>query len=109
PQGHVVEAVRSGSQGLLMLREREFDLIVADALAAAGPSELFVQALAAQRPETCERLVLGVSGNGDPAEGGLDAGVRRTRKPFSLRDLNALAQEIFASSPPRSPAATEGR
>ena len=109
PQGHVVEAVRSGTQGLLMLQEREFDLIVADAMAAAGPSELFVQALAAQRPETCGRLVLGVSGHGDAAEGELDAAVRRTRKPFSLRDLNALAQEIFASTPPRSPAATEGR
>jgi two-component system NtrC family sensor kinase len=109
PQGHVVEAVRSGSQGLLLLKERDFDLIVADSRAAAGPSELFVQALAALRPETCGRLVLAVSGNGDPVEAGLDAGVRRTRKPFSLRDLNALAQEVFASSPPRSPAATEGR
>jgi DNA-binding response OmpR family regulator len=109
PQGHVVEAVRSGSQGLLLLKERDFDLIVADSRAAAGPSELFVQALAALRPETCGRLVLAVSGNGDPVEAGLDAGVRRTRKPFSLRDLIALAQEVFASSPPRSPAATEGR
>jgi two-component system, NtrC family, sensor kinase len=109
PQGHVVEAVRSGSQGLLMLQEREFDLIVADAMAAVGPSELFVQALAAQRPETCGRLVLGVSANGEAAEAALEAGVRRTRKPFSLRDLNALAQEISSSNPPRSPAATEGR
>ena len=109
PQGHVVEAVRSGSQGLLMLQERDFDLIVADAMAAAGPTELFVHALAAQRPESCGRVVLGVSGNGDAAEVATEIGVRRTRKPFSLRDLNALAQEIFASNPPRSPAATEGR
>ncbi len=109
PQGHVVEAVRSGSQGLRMLKDRHFDLIVADALAAAGPSELFVQALAAHRPETCARVVLGVTGNGDLLEVVPDLGVRRTRKPFSLRELNALAEEIFASSPPRSPAATEGR
>ncbi len=109
PQGHVVEAVRSGSQGLRMLKERDFDLIVADAMAAAGPSELFVQALAAHRPETCARVVLGVTGNGDLTEPASGFGIRRTRKPFSLRDLNALAEEIFASSPPRSPAATEGR
>jgi two-component system NtrC family sensor kinase len=108
PQGHVVEAVRSGSQGMLMLRERDFDLIVADALATAGP-QLFVEALAIHRPETCARVVLGVTGNGDLPDPSLDVGVRRTRKPFSLRDLNALAQEIFASSPPRSPVATEGR
>ncbi len=109
PQGHVVEAVRSGSQGLRMLKERDFDLIVADAMAAAGPSELFVQALATRRPDACARVVLGVSGNGDLPEPVPDFGVRRTRKPFSLRDLSALAEEIFASSPPRSPAATEGR
>jgi two-component system NtrC family sensor kinase len=109
PQGHVVEAVRSGSQGLRMLNERDFDLIVADAMAAAGPSELFVQALASRRPDACARVVLGVSGNGDLPEPMPDFGVRRTRKPFSLRDLSALAEEIFASSPPRSPAAREGR
>jgi CheY-like chemotaxis protein len=109
PRGHVVEAVRSGSQGLRMLKDRHFDLVIADALASAGPSELFLQALATQRPETCARVVLGVTGNGDLLEVVPDLGVRRTRKPFSLRDLNALAEEIFASSPPRSPAATEGR
>ena len=109
PQGHVVEAVRSGSQGLRMLKDRHFDLIVADAMASAGPSELFVQALATQRPETCARVVLGVTGNGDLPEPVPDLGVRRTRKPFSLRALNALAEEIFANSPPRLPAATEGR
>jgi two-component system NtrC family sensor kinase len=109
PQGHVVEAVRSGSQGLRMLKDRHFDLIVADAMASAGPSELFVQALAIQRPETCARVVLGITGNGELPEPGPGFGVRRTRKPFSLRDLNALAEEIFASNPPRSPAATEGR
>jgi two-component system, NtrC family, sensor kinase len=109
PQGHVVEAVRSGTQGLRMVKDRHFDLIVADAMASVGPSELFVQALATHRPEACARVVLGVTGNGDLPEPVTDFGVRRTRKPFSLRDLNALAEEIFASSPPRSPAATEER
>jgi hypothetical protein len=92
-----------------MLKDRHFDLIVADAMASVGPSELFVQALANQRPEACARVVLCVSGNGDLPEPVPDFGVRRTRKPFSLRDLSALAEEIFASSPPRSPAAREGR
>ncbi len=109
PQGHVVEAVRSGSQGLRMVGERSFDLIVADAMVAAGPTDLFVQALAARHPETCARLVVGVSGNGGASDPALAGGVRQIRKPFSLRDLSALAEEIFASSPPRSPAATEER
>ena len=109
PQGHVVEAVRSGAQGMRMLEQRNFDLIVADAMAAVGPSELFVQALAARRPDACSRMVLGIAGNGDLHEPVPEFGIRCARKPFSLRDLNALAEEIFASSRPRSPAATEGR
>ncbi len=109
PQGHVVEAVRSGSQGLRMVGERSFDLIVADGMVAAGPTNLFVQALAARHPETCPRLVVGVSGNGAAPDPALAGGARQIRKPFSLRDLSALAEEIFASNPPRSQAATEER
>ena len=109
PQGAVVEAVRSGSQGIRMLKERDFDLVVADAMAAVGPSKLFVQAVAAERPEVCGRLVVGMAGNGELPEAALEAGARRARKPFNLRELNAAAQEIFASTPRRSPAATEGR
>lgn len=108
-QGAVVEAVRSGGQGLRMLKERDFDLVVVDAMAAAGPATPFVHALAAECPDVCSRLVVGVSSSGDMPEGALEAGARSARKPFNLRELSAVAQEIFASSPPRSPAATEGR
>jgi two-component system, NtrC family, sensor kinase len=109
PEGHVVEAVRSGAQGLRMLRERSFDLIVADALAAVAPARLFVGALAADCPESFERLILGVSGNAESADLAAHESVRRLRKPFNLRDLHAVASEVFASTPPRSPAATEAR
>jgi two-component system NtrC family sensor kinase len=109
PQGAVVEAVRSGSQGIRMLKELGFDLVVADALASVGPATLFVQAVTAECPELCGRLIVGVGGNGDLPQAAVEAGARSTRKPFNLRELNAVAQEIFASSPPRSPAATEGR
>jgi hypothetical protein len=30
--------------------------------------------------------------------------VLRARKPFNLRDLHALASQVLASTPPRSPA-----
>jgi two-component system NtrC family sensor kinase len=109
PQGAVVEGVRSGVQGLRMLKERDFDLVVADAMAAVGPSELFLEAVASECPELCGRLLIGVSGNGDLPDRVVEAGVRGARKPFNLRELNAVAQEILASTPPRSPAATEGR
>ncbi|HEU4525971.1 MAG TPA: ATP-binding protein, partial [Gemmatimonadales bacterium] len=109
PQGAVVEAVRSGIQGIRMLKERDFDLVVVDALATADAARLFVQAVAAECPYLCGRLVVGVSGNGELQDAAVQAGARGARKPFNLRELNAVAQEIFASSPPRSPAATEGR
>ena len=109
PQGAVVETTRSGSQGIRMLKERDFDLVVADAMAAVGPSKRFVQAMAAECPELCGRLLVGVSGNEDLPEAAAGAGARGARKPFNLRELNAVAQEILASTPPRSPAATEGR
>ena len=64
---------------------------------------------AAECPDLCGRLVVGVAGNGELHEAAVQAGARGARKPFNLRELNAVAQEIFASSPPRSPAATEGR
>ncbi|HKU61307.1 MAG TPA: ATP-binding protein, partial [Gemmatimonadales bacterium] len=109
PEGHVVEAVRSGAQGLRMLRERSFDLIVADALAAVAPARLFIGALAADCPESCDRLIVGVSSNAESVDLAAHESVRRLRKPFNLRDLHAVASEVFASTPPRSPAATEGR
>ena len=108
-QGSVVEAVRSGVQGLRMLKERDFDLVVVDAMAAAGPATPFVHAVVMECPDMCSRLVVGVSSAGDMPEGALEGGARSARKPFNLRELSAVAQEIFASSPPRSPAATEGR
>lgn len=109
PEGHVVEAVRSGEQGLRMLQERQFDLIIADAMARAGTTELFVDALAEACPDSSQRLIVGWGGNGDLAEPIPDGALRQVRKPFNLRDLHAMAGEILANSPPPSPAATAER
>ena len=109
PEGHVVEAVRSGEQGLRMLRERHFDVIIADALARTGATELFVQALAADCPESCQRLILGWAGSGEPVEPQPNGGIRHVRKPFNLRDLRAAASEILTSTPPPSQTATAER
>jgi hypothetical protein len=93
-----------------MLRERHFDLVIADAMARAGATELFVHAVAGERPDACRRLILGHAGSGDLADQGGENGVRRLRKPFNLRDLRAAAGEILSpSTPPPPPAATAAR
>ncbi len=105
PEGIEVEAVRTGEQALRLAADREYDLIIADAQATAGQSELFVHALMAALPGLVDRLVLTYTGQIEPADPLPDRPVLRARKPFNLRDLHALASQVLAASnPQRSPA-----
>jgi two-component system, NtrC family, sensor kinase len=109
PEGIEVETVRAGEQGLRLAGEKAYDLIIADARATAGASELFVHALAAASPPSIDRLVLTYTGQAAPADLLPDRPVPHARKPFNLRDLHALASQILASSPPRSPVSRAAR
>ena len=95
PEGHAVEAVRSGEQGLRLVREREYDLIIADVHAATGPAELFAHALLEAYPGASGRLVVVCSGEEELPGALAGRPVHRVRKPFNLRDLKAVANEIF--------------
>ena len=103
PEGHAVESARSGDQALKLAREGEYDMIIADIGAAAGPAEPFTRALLQACPHTGDRLVIACPGG---EEFKAPRHLRRVRKPFSPRDLKALAQEIF-NTQPRSPASRE--
>jgi two-component system NtrC family sensor kinase len=108
-EGHVVEAARSGEQALRRIAASPFDLIISDARMLAGPSELFVRALATRCPEAAGYLVLAHDGEADLPDPWPGVTPYRARKPFNLRELHAVALQIFANSLPRSPASTAGR
>jgi hypothetical protein len=95
PEGHAVEAVRNGEQGLRLAQEREYDLIIADAGVAAGPAELFAGALLHACPTAGTRLVVVCSGEEDLPGPLAGQPIHRVKKPFNLRDLKAVANEIL--------------
>jgi two-component system, NtrC family, sensor kinase len=95
PEGHAVEAVRTGEQGLRLARERDYDLIIADVHAAAGPAELFADALLDACPGVGRRLVVACSGEEELPGPLAQQPVHRVRKPFNLRDLKTVANEIL--------------
>jgi CheY-like chemotaxis protein len=93
--GHAVEAVRSGEQGLKLAREHEFDLIITDAGLPAGPAQLFAGALLEECPRLSGRLVVACSGEADLPAPLAQQPVHRVRKPFNLRDLRTIANDIL--------------
>ena len=101
--GHLVDAVRSADDALGMAAERSYDLVLVDARAVTAGGLLFSDALLGTRPGWGGRVVL-ASGNGRTET---VAAAHHLTKPFNLRELKALADELF-SNPPRSPATTGG-
>ena len=95
PEGHTVEAVRTGEQGLKLAREEEFDLIIADVRVPAGPAQLFAGALLDACPAFSGRLLVACTGEEDLPALLAEQPVRRVRKPFNLRDLKTVANEIL--------------
>jgi two-component system NtrC family sensor kinase len=95
PEGHAVEAARTGEQALKLAQEGNYDLIIADVRIPAGPAKLFAGALLDACPYAGGRLLVACSGEEDLP--GLLAGqpIHRVRKPFNLRDLRAVAHEIL--------------
>jgi two-component system NtrC family sensor kinase len=95
PDGHAVEAVRSGEQALRLAREGAYDLIIADGRVAAGNSTPFARALLDACPEVRSRLIVACSREEQlPTDTG-EYPLRRVSKPFNLRDLKLVAREIF--------------
>ena len=95
PEGYAVEAVRTGEQGLRLAREHDFDLIIADVRVAAGPAELFARALLDACPAASGRLLVACSGEEELPAPLAQHRIHWVRKPFNLRDLKTVANEIL--------------
>jgi PAS domain S-box-containing protein len=95
PDGFTVEVARTGEQGLRLACERNYDLIITDARVAAGAQELFAGALLDALPQARGRLVIACSGEEELPPPLAQGPVRRVKKPFNLRDLRTIANEIL--------------
>jgi two-component system NtrC family sensor kinase len=95
PEGHAVEAVRSGEQALRLAREGAYDMIIADVGMAAGCATPFTDALLDACPDTRSRLVVACGGEEELPTPLASQPVHRVTKPFNPRDLRTVAREIL--------------
>ena len=95
-----VESARNGAEGMAMAAATDYDLVIADATLAAPSGRPFVQELRESDARWAERLIAVGGRNED----------RRVSKPFDLRRLRSLADEVLGarsvSTPPPAPDAT---
>jgi DNA-binding response OmpR family regulator len=87
-EGHVVDEARDGAEGLARAMAADYDLVIADRRAAVG-GEPFAAALARARPGWERRTVISGTGPGEAA------GAPVLPKPFTPRDLRAVASEVW--------------
>jgi two-component system NtrC family sensor kinase len=99
--GHDVEVAGDPQHALDLAQKGGYDLILADARAAAPGKRgtLFVEALLERMPALRDRLIV-ATGDVRPAteETLARLGVRYVRKPFNLRDLRDAAARLWAAT-----------
>jgi CheY-like chemotaxis protein len=92
PDGHLVHAVRTADDALDLATEQSYDLLLVDARAVTSAGLPFTDALLSTRPGWARRVILA---NGNGRSDGVAA--FELSKPFNLRELKALADDIFSS------------
>jgi two-component system NtrC family sensor kinase len=97
-EGHTVDVARNAQHALELAGGRTYDLVIADARAAAR-GKLFVEELLARNAGLKDRILV-ATGDVRPATevtlGRL--GLRYVRKPFNLRDLRDEAARVWAAT-----------
>jgi CheY-like chemotaxis protein len=92
PEGHLVDAVRTGDQALRLAEGAPYDLVIADAHAVAADGTLFAATFLAAHPDWRDRLIIA----SHPRTSGPHptTAVHWVAKPLDVRDLRALAARI---------------
>lgn len=88
--GYLVDTARTGAQGLKLASVREYDIVIAEARAVADPGVLFLRALVTVRPQYRDRVIIATDVTPMPGRDGIPT----VTKPFNLRELKAVAEEI---------------
>ena len=89
-----MDAAASGADAVRLASAERYDLIIADRLASAGGVPL-ASALAGLPGDAARRLILSTS---DPRPAVETHGTPTLHKPFDLRDLKKVADEVFGMS-----------
>lgn len=95
PEGHAVEAVRSGEQALRLAQEGAYDMIIVDVGMAASAATPFTDALLNACPGSRTRLVVACAAEEELPSPLAGQPVHRVSKPFNPRDLRTVAREIL--------------
>jgi len=92
PEGHMVDAVRTGDQALRLVEGEPYDLIIADAHAVAADGNLFAATFLAAHPDWRDRLIIA----SHPRTSGPhpSAAAHWVAKPLDVRDLRAVVARI---------------
>jgi len=95
PEGHVVDAARSGEQALRLVEDSVYDLVITDAHAVSADGRLFAATLLTSHPDWRDRLV--VASHGRASEAYVTAALHWVAKPLNVRDLRSVVGRVLTA------------
>jgi two-component system NtrC family sensor kinase len=93
PEGHVVDAARSGEQALRLVEDWVYDLVITDAHAVSADGRLFAASLLTSHPDWRDRVVVASHGRGSEQHN--PTALHWVAKPLNVRDLRSVIARII--------------
>jgi len=92
PEGHKVDAVRTGDQALRLVQGEPYDLVIADAHAVSADGNPFAVTLLAAHPDWRDRLIIASHPRASAPHP--TAAIHWVAKPLDVRELRAVVARI---------------